>query len=96
MNINPFINLIAGALSIYSFLLVIYIILYYLFMFRVVNPYNIFVMRLNRFLIEIIEPVLGKIRKYIPVVAGVDLALIVLFLLIHFTKDVLYTYFYVY
>ena len=96
VNLNPFINLISSILSIYSFLLIVYIVMYYLMMFSVINQYNQFVVRVNRFLIGIIEPVLRKLRVYIPSMGGVDLSMIALFLLIHFTRDVLYTYFYVY
>ncbi len=96
INLNPFINLFGSILSIYSFLLIVYVILHFLFMFKIINPYSEFVQMLNRFLIKIFEPVLSKMRQYIPVVAGVDLSVLVLFLLISFVKDALYTYFYVY
>jgi YggT family protein len=95
INLNPFINLISSALSIYSFCLFIYVILYYLYLFKVINPYNQFVQQLHRFLGRIIEPVLAKIRKFIPNINGVDISVIILFLLIYFVKDVLYTYLYV-
>jgi YggT family protein len=95
LNLNPFINLIGSILSIYSFLLLVYVILHFLFMFKIINPYSEFVQMVNRFLIRIFEPVLTKMRNYIPIIAGVDLSVLVLFLLIRFAKDVLYTYFYV-
>lgn len=65
-------------------------------MFKVINPYNRFIIQVNQFLIKIIEPLLKKIRDYIPPVAGIDLSMIIVFLAIHFTKDVLYTYLYTY
>lgn len=95
INLNPFINLIGTCLSIYSFLLLVYVIMHFLFLFKIINPYSDFVQTVHRFLIKIFEPVLEKMRKYIPPVGGVDLAVLVLFLLIHFTKDVIFTYFYV-
>ena len=95
INLNPFINLISSILSIYTFCLIVYVILFYLLMFKVVNPYNQFVQAVNRFLIKIIEPVLAKIRRFVPVIAGVDIAMIVLFLAIYFIQDILHTYFYV-
>jgi len=94
-NLNPFINLIAAILSIYSFLLLAYVILQLLFTFKIINPYSEFVQAVNRFLIRIIEPVLSKMRQYIPPMGGIDIAVIILFLLINFLKDILYTYFYV-
>jgi YggT family protein len=95
LNLNPFINLISSILSIYQFLLILYIVFYYLFMFKVVNPYNQFIIQINRFLIKIIEPVLNKIRHYIPSFSGIDLSILILFLAIHFTQDILYSYLYV-
>ncbi len=96
INLNPFINLLGSALSIYSFLLLVYIILHFLFMFKIINPYSQFVQTINRFLIKIFEPVLSRMRKYIPVLGGVDLSVLALFLLIRFAKDILYTYLYAY
>lgn len=96
LNLNPFVNLLGSLLSIYSFLVFVYIILYYLLMFKVINPYNKFVIIINRSLIQLIEPVLEKIRKFIPNFGGIDISIIILFVLIQFARDVLYTYFYVY
>jgi YggT family protein len=64
-------------------------------MFKIINPYSEFVQMVNRFLIKIFEPVLSRMRRYIPVLGGVDLSVLVLFLLIRFVKDLLYTYLYV-
>ena len=70
--------------------------MYYLSHFSVINRYSPIVIRINRFLVGLIEPVLRKIRVYIPSIAGIDISMIALFLLIHFTRDSLYTYFYTY
>lgn len=96
MNLNPFINLLSMALTLYGWAVLIYIILFWLIRFNVVNRNNLFVLRVNDFLRRIVEPVLGKIRRYIPKPGGVDLSPIVLLLLIYFFNDVLYTYFYTY
>jgi YggT family protein len=96
MNLNPFIDLIAAVLSLYNLALIIYIILYYLLMFNIVNRHSPVVTQISHFLNRLIEPVLQKIRNYIPVMGGVDLSVIALFLLVGFTKGALYTYFYAY
>ena len=96
LNLNPFVNLIGSILSIYSFLVFVYIIIYYLLLFKVINQYNQLVIIVNRFLIQIIEPVLDKIRKFIPNIGGIDISIIILFILIQFARDILYTYFYVF
>ena len=95
MNFNPFIELAVSILSIYSFLVFIYIIMYYLLFFGVMNRYSPVVTKVNQFLVAIIEPVLKKIRRFIPSIAGIDLSLVILFILIGFAKNILLTYFYV-
>lgn len=96
INLNPFINLIDSILGIYSLLLFCYVIIFYLLLFKIINPYSQFVIKLNRFLAKIFEPVLAKIRRYIPPLGNVDISIIVLFLAIQFFRDILYNYFYVY
>ena len=44
---------------------------------------------------KIVEPLLSKIRQYLPTISGIDLSPIVLFLLLNFLRNVLFTYFYV-
>lgn len=95
INLNPFINLISSVISIYSFCLIIYVILHYLFLFKILNPHNEFVQRVYQFLVKIIEPALSKIRKYVPIIAGIDLSILVLFLGLYLIRDILYTYLYV-
>ncbi len=96
INLNPFINLISSILSIYSFCLIAYVVLHYLFLFKIINPYNQFVQQVHRFLIRIFEPVLSKIRNHVPNIHGIDISVLILFLGIYFVRDILYTYFYVY
>jgi YggT family protein len=87
--INAIINLISSALGIYQFFLICYIVMHYLFLFKIVNPYNQFVNQIYGFLIKIFEPILKKIRKYIPNINGVDLSVIALFLIISFSQQIL-------
>lgn len=78
INLNPFINLISSVLSIYSFLLLSYVVLHFLFMLKIINPHSPIVQAIYRFLIKIIEPVLVRIRKYIPPIGGFDIAVLIL------------------
>ena len=87
--INALISLASSALCIYQFFLICYIIMHYLFLFKIINPYNQFVNQIYGFLIKIFEPVLKKIRRYIPTINGIDLSVIALFLLIAFTQQIL-------
>lgn len=94
MNLNPFVNLLGNIISIYQLVLVAYIIMKYLFLFKIVNPYNRFVLGLNDFLEKAIDPVLNKIRRYLPRTMMIDLSPLALFLALIFLKDLLYTYLY--
>jgi len=94
MNINPFINLIGNIISLYTTAFVIWMILFWLIRFRIINEYQSFVSQIMQFLNRVFEPTLNQIRKFVPPIGGIDLSPLVLFVLLNFTKDFLYTYFY--
>lgn len=94
MNMNPFISLISSVLSLYSFLLVIWIGMSWLIAFNIVNPNQVLVHRIMYVLSRLIEPVLRKIRAFIPPIASIDLSPIIVFLLIQFINNAMYTYLY--
>ena len=94
MNINPFIELIAAILDLYSYVLVFYIILSWLTSFGVINRFNPAVAKVSEILYKATEPVLRKIRRHVPDLGGIDISPIVVFLGIWFIKRVLFTYFY--
>ena len=94
MNLNPFIDLISSALNLYMLMMFINIILHWLTLFSVVNSFHPLIRRVQQFTGQITEPALSRIRKIIPVIAGIDAAPLVLFLLIQFVQNALYTYFY--
>jgi YggT family protein len=94
MNLNPFINLINSMLSLYSFLLLAWMILGWLVRFEIVNPYQSIVKRLMGFGNDLFEPIFYQIRRVIPVIQGIDLSPIILLLLVNFLKEFLLTYLY--
>jgi YggT family protein len=96
MNINPFIILISQIIGLYNLALIIYIVMQWLIHFDIINDNNSFVEKIYNTLQRIIEPFLEKIRKYIPTVfGGIDISPIIAFLLLGFTRNLLFTYFYV-
>lgn len=94
MNINPFIELIATIIGIYSWVLGIYIIMGWLIAFNIINQYQPFVSKLYYYLKRLTEPVLNKIRRYMPDLGGIDISPIILILGLQFIKSALFTYFY--
>lgn len=96
MNINPFVELIAAVLDLYWWVLMFWIILSWLTSFGVINRFNPVVSKVSEVLYKLTEPVLRRIRRYMPDLGGIDISPIVVMLAIWFLKRVLYTYFYSY
>jgi YggT family protein len=95
MNFNPFIDLISTIIGLYNFTVIIWLIMFWLLRFDIINIHNKFVYELYKTLNNIIEPCLKLIRNIIPNMGGLDLSPIILFMLLKFINNVLYTYFYV-
>lgn len=96
MNLNPFIDLFATVISLYSWILIIHIILSWLVSFNIINPYQPFVKKVQYALFRLTEPLLKPVRKYMPDLGGLDISPIVVFLVLGFLKNALYTYLYSY
>jgi YggT family protein len=64
------------------------VILNWLTVFKVVNTSNRFVYMIGEFIYRITEPVLGRIRKVLPVLGGFDLSPVALILGLMLLKDV--------
>ena len=94
--LNPFIDLIANILRIYLYVVIAWAILATLISFKIINGYQPIVQRIMYALDKLCEPVLKRIRKYLPDLGGIDLSPIILILLINFAIQALYTYFYSY
>jgi YggT family protein len=87
--IVPLFNLIIAALRIYVWCLILSVVLSWLVAFNVINTSNRFVYMVGDFLYRITEPVLRRIRRFLPNLGGVDLSPIVLILLIFFVQEIL-------
>lgn len=96
MNLNPFIELIAAIADLYWWVLMFWIILSWLTSFGVINRFNPVVAKASEVLHKLTNPVLRRIRPYMPELGGVDLSPVVVLLGLWFIKRVLYAYFYVY
>jgi YggT family protein len=72
------------ALSLYWWAIVIYVIISLLEQFNVINPYNQFVYTVHSFLFRIVEPVLSRIRRFLPSLGTIDISPLILLLIIHF------------
>lgn len=89
---NALFILIDQILSIYLYTLLVYVIITLLVQFEIVNRYNRMIDLILRGLISIHEPLLIKIRKYIPFVGGMDFSPVIVILLLSFVKNLLIEY----
>ena len=95
MNFNPFIDLIINVLDLYNGILVVWLAISLLIYFDIVNKRQAIVQKVMYFLNGLILPVLNRIRKAVPLIGGVDISVVVLYLLIGFIIGLLKAYFYV-
>lgn len=84
--------LVDTVLNLYSWCLIIWVILSWLIAFNVINTHNRFVHMVGDFLHRITEPLLAPIRRFLPNLGGLDLSPIVLILLIWFARNLLAEY----
>ena len=84
-------QLVDTILQLYTWALILSIILSWLVQFNIVNQSNRLVYMIGDFLYRITEPALGRIRRYMPNLGGVDLSPMVLILALWFLRTFLRT-----
>ena len=89
---NALLILINEIISIYLYTLFGYVIMGLLIQFQIINTQNKLISAIFRALITIHEPLLGKIRQYIPFMGGIDLSPVIVILLLSFFKNLLLDY----
>ena len=89
---NAFLILINEIITLYLYTLFIYVIMSLLIQFQMVNSYNKIINTIFRALISLHEPLLGKIRQFIPSLSGIDLSPVIVILLLSFLKNLIQDY----
>jgi YggT family protein len=85
--------LIDTVLDLYTWVLVIWVVLSWLISFNVVNTHNRFVYVLSDILYRVTEPALRPLRRVLPNLGGLDISPVVLVLVIFFVRNLLREYF---
>ena len=85
--IIPIHRLLDTAIVIYIWIIIAGALMSWLVAFNVINTYNRFVYMVNEFLFRATEPVLGRVRRVLPTLAGVDLSPLVVVLLLILLRD---------
>ena len=80
MATNPFLWLIRELIWIYIYIVIAAVVFSWLVVFNVVNTRNQVVNSIGRFLYVATEPVLGRIRAFMPNLGGLDLSPMILIL----------------
>ena len=91
-SMNALFILIDQIISIYLYTLIAYVIITLLVQFEILNQYNRIIDVILRGLIALHEPLLIKIRKYIPFIGGMDFSPVIVILLLSFIRNLLIDY----
>ncbi len=88
------ISVVHTVISLYSIVLIVYVVLSWLTAYNVVNPRHQIVLAIGRITSALVDPVLTPIRKIVPNIGGLDISPIILLLILHFldvfiTQDLL-------
>ena len=86
-------QLFSTVITIYIWALIISAVMSWLVAFNVINTQNRFVYMVGDFLYRITEPVLRPIRRFIPMLGGIDISPIVLILGLVFARNLLFEIF---
>lgn len=86
----PLLRLLLGAIDLYMWIVIISVIMSWLVSFNVINSSNKFVYMVLDLVYRATEPVLMKIRRYMPNLGGMDLSPVVLIFILIFVKDLLF------
>jgi YggT family protein len=79
------------ALNIFVWIIIASAIYSWLYAFNVVNTRNPFVAQVGTFLYRVTEPALRPIRRFMPDLGGVDISPIILFIIIYFIRQFMWT-----
>ena len=82
--------LVDSVINIYIWLIIINVILSWLVAFNVLNAQNRFVFAVLNATHQLTDPVLNKIRRYIPNLGSIDISPVVLILLLIFIRNLFF------
>ena len=89
---NALLVLLNEIITLYLYTLFVYVVMSLLIQFQMINSYNKIINAIFRALISIHEPLLGRIRRYMPSLSGIDLSPVIVILLLSFIKNLLQDY----
>lgn len=85
------INLLDMILGLYTYVVLASVAFSWLFAFNIVNPRNQIVSSIYEVVYRLTEPLLSRIRGFMPAMGGIDLSPIILFFAIYLVRGFLRT-----
>lgn len=85
----PLLAVTSSVIGIYVWIVITSVIVSWLVSFNVINSSNNFVIMIIEFLYRVTEPVLAKIRRFLPAMGGLDFSPLVLILFLWFVQSVI-------
>lgn len=93
---HPIVFLLLQILSLFKLLIFIWVILSLLIYFKIVNPYQPLVYKINLALNRLMDPILKPIRNLLPPMGGIDLSPVILLILLQTLEYAIHYYSYRY
>jgi YggT family protein len=84
MYYNPFVWLLLTLIDLYTWVIIIAVVMSWLVAFGVVNTYNRFARAVVSFLDAATEPVFRQVRRVIPPLGGLDISPLIVLILLQF------------
>ncbi len=85
-------SLILIVLQLYTWAVILSVILSWLYQFNIINSNNQFVLLVSNFFYRITEPALRPIRRFVPNLGGMDISPLILLLGLFFARSLLIEY----
>ena len=85
--------LLDSIISIYLWIIIINAILSWLVAFKILNTQNRFVFSVLDATYKMTDPVLNKIRRFIPIFGSIDISPVILILLLMFLRNIIFEIF---
>ena len=89
-------NIVLLALDIYKYVIIATAVMSWLIAFNIVNVRNDVVRSIWNTLLALTEPLLQRIRRFLPNTGGIDISPVILFLIILLIQQIIILYIYPY
>jgi YggT family protein len=87
--IIPFLKLVHSLLEFYNTIILVSFVLDLLRLFNLINFHNHFIQTIDGIITRLTEPILSKIRAFIPHLGGIDFSPMILLLGISFLQNII-------